>query len=143
MKAISIIYAFMLFICAISGLIVALMCKCSLWWWLLFLFLVPWIWIPSAELRTRVPLRPGFSAVLFVVSFAVLAVLVTAAILLTDRKSFLSIMSIVALCCAFLLTVWFVTFLPKNEKLEKKGEWLDYVENNLKNRCWGSLHRFF
>lgn len=122
MKAISIIYVFMLFVCVISGIIVALMCKCSLWWWLLFLFLIPWIWIPLVELRTRVHLRPGFSEVLFVVSFAVLAVLVTAAILLTDKKSFFSITSIIALCSASLLTVWFVTFLPKNEKLEKEGE---------------------
>ena len=139
MKAVSLIYGFMLFMCVIAGSIVALMCKYSLWWGALFLFIVTWIWFPLAELRDRVSLHFRFSVVLFAISFAILLAIVVAITLLVEIKSFLSIMGIVTVYCACLMTFGFMLFMFKHRNT--KTVWI--VWELLLKIGVGNLRRFF
>ena len=118
MKAISICYACMLFICVCVGMIVALMCRHSLWWVFLFLFPISWTWIPLAELRAKIPMYPDFSTILLIIAFAVLCVLVSASLLLLKFDTFCSITCIVASVVAILTTMGLIMLIPRDETLK-------------------------
>ena len=121
MKAISICYAIMLMTCVIVGTIAALI-FCKSWLWV-FLSLLPIVLtrILVPELRERVPEFPDFSSVLFVLSFAVLVVVATAAILLMKFESFLSITCMVAAPLASFMTVCFTYFIPRGTNYSTEG----------------------
>ena len=113
MKAISLIYVCMLFICVIVGGIATLMWKYSLCWGISVLFLIPCVCIPLVELKDRVKKHPNFSTILFVLSFAILVVFVVRVTLLMKIETFLSVMCTVSLWLALLMTMWFVSFIPR------------------------------
>ena len=119
MKSISISYAVMLLMCVFAGAIVALMRMYSPLWGFLFLFPIAWSWVPLRELRDRIPEHPDFSTVLLVISIAGLSVIVVSVTLLMRKEEFLSIMCIATAWLAFLMTTWFVSFLPRDKKLGK------------------------
>lgn len=120
MKAITLSYAFMLLMSIVAGFILALMCKCSVWWWPLFLFPIAWSLVPLRELRKGARSHSDFSTILFVVSFAVLVVVVVSVTLLMKMETFWSTMCIMSSWVALLLTAWFVSFVPREPNLQGK-----------------------
>ena len=122
MKAITFSYAVMLLMCVFAGFIRALVCEYSVGWGFLILCVLAWSVVPFRELRRKVPHYPDFSTVLFVVSFAVLVILVTSTTLLMMKmKTFLSVMCLTSSWLALLMTVWFISFIPREPK--QATEW--------------------
>ena len=120
MKAISLSYVFMLLMCIFAGFIIALMYNCSVLWGGLFMCVFAWSLVPFRELRKKVPLYPDFSTVLFVISFAVLVVIVASVTLLMGLKTFLSVMCTASSWLALLMTAFFVSFVPRNPNLQRE-----------------------
>ncbi len=119
MKSISICYAVMLLMCVFAGAIVALARIYSPLWGFLSILLVIWSVVPVVELKNRIPEHPDFSSVLLVISIAGLSVIVMSVTLLMRKEEFLPIMCIATAWSAFLMTAWFVSFLPREKRLKK------------------------
>ena len=141
MKSIFISYAIMLLMCILAGSILALMIMCSVWWGFLLLLPLVWSWVPVVELKRRIPEHPDLSTILLVLSIAGLLVIVVSVTLLMRKEGFLSIMNIATAWLAFLMTAWFISFLPRDKK---QGDWIItvYGKTILKNRRW-IFRRFF
>ena len=139
MKTIVICYVSMLFICILVGIIVALMCKYSLWWGFLFVFPVSWFWIPLSDLRLKIPIYSDFSQVLLMISFALIVVIVVPSMLLIKFESYWSIVCAVSSILSAIVTVWLFYFVPQNPDSIKR--WRIMRENglvivNLKKSRW-------
>lgn len=119
MKGIVISYVSMLFMCLLSGIIVALMCCYSLWWVFLFLFLLSWVWIPLAHLRKEVSKHKDFSTLLFMLSFAVWCVIAMVITMWFDKESFISVMCVVSVWSALLMTMNLISLIQSNKHPKK------------------------
>ena len=114
MRGIIICYVSLLFMCLFAGVIVALVCCCSLWWALLFLFLLSWVWVPLAHLRDEVSKHADFSTLLFVLSFAVWCVVAMSITMRFNVESFVSVMCVVSVWSALLMTIKLISLIRYN-----------------------------
>ena len=118
MKDIIVSYVIMLLMCALVGIIVALMCCYSMWCVFLFLFPAVLAWMPLIKLRREVHLNPGFSILLFVVAsllWLIIAVVITNYM---DIESFLSVMFVVTAWSALLMTVRLISLVHVDKYLK-------------------------
>lgn len=124
MKAIVISYVIMLLLCVFVGFIFALTLKFALLCGFLVLFPLACSYIPLRELRKGVSFHPDFATILFVISFAVLVIVVfTVTTLLMNMETFLSVMCIVSSWVALLMTALFLLLMPREKNLQKG--WVD------------------
>ena len=128
MKSIVISYLCALLMCFFAGVIVTLMCCYSLWWGFLFLFLLSWVWIPLAHLRDEVPKYLDSSTLLFVLSFAFWCVIAMIITMSFNVESFLSVMCVVSVWSALLMTMNLI-LLVQNNRHQKKWFLKKRVQN--------------
>ena len=122
MKRIWISYVGMLVVCLCIGVISAFMHEYHRLWGILFVFPALGAWVALPELRSKIPSHPEWSSAFLVVSFAVLVVAWVAVILSPMRQfdSFTSVMSVISISAAFLMTIGLIMFIPNNDPLKKK-----------------------
>jgi len=118
MRVISVSYVCMLLICVSVGMIVALMCKYSLWW--VFSLLIPALlaWMPLMKLRKNVCLNPGFSMFFFAVAFLLWLVLAAIITNYMNIESFFSVMSVVATWSAVLMTEKLIPMIHTDKSIK-------------------------
>ncbi len=118
MRLIFVSYVFMLLMCVFVGAITALMRCYSLYYGFLIFVLLAWSLFPLREIGDGARSHPDFSTVLFVLTFAVLVVIVVAVSLLMKMDKFWSIVCIVSSWVALLMTALFVLLIPKESNLK-------------------------
>ena len=123
MRSISVSYAIMLLMCVFVGVIIALM-KCYSWPYGLLIFVpLAWSFFPLREIGDGARSYRDFSTLLFVLSFAVLVVIVVTVSLLMKMDTFWSIVCIVSSWMALLMTASFVFLIPRDLQKNVK-KWL-------------------
>ena len=124
MKAIVISYVIMLLLCVFVGFVFALTLKCALLYGFLVFFPLGWSYVPLRELRKGAYFHHDFTTILFVISFAVLVIVVfTVTTLLMNMETFLSVMCIASSWVALLMTALFLLLMPREKNLQKG--WVD------------------